>query len=53
MLDDIVIHVGIPDADQVQADVVDTEKLLVVPAADAETFPGVTEKLHVPLCVTE
>jgi len=34
VLDDIAIHAGIPDADHVQDDVVETEKLLVVPAAD-------------------
>ena len=31
MLDDIVIHSGIPDADHAQAEVVEIEKLLVVP----------------------
>ena len=53
MLDDIVIHSGIPDADHAQAEVVEIEKLLVVPVAAAETVAGVTVKLQVPLCVTE
>jgi hypothetical protein len=50
--DDIVIHEGTPDADQVQADVVEIEKLLDMPFADAETVAGDTVKLHVPRCVT-
>lgn len=53
MLDDTVIHSGTPDADHVQDDVVETENVLLVPFAGAETLEGVTVKLQVPLCVTE
>ena len=42
MLDDMVIHTGIPDADHVHDDVVEIEKLPVVPAWDTETVAGDT-----------
>jgi hypothetical protein len=50
--EDIVIQEGTPDADQVQDDVVEIEKLLDTPFADADTVPGDTVKLQVPRCVT-
>ena len=49
----MVIQFGMPAADHVQDEVVETEKLLVVPAAGAEILEGVTVKLQVPFCVTE
>ena len=49
----MVIQSGMPDADHVQDDVVETENELAVPVAGAETVEGVTVKLQVPLCVTE
>jgi hypothetical protein len=42
VLDDMVIQAGIPDGDQVHDDVVEIEKLPVVPSADTERVAGVT-----------
>jgi hypothetical protein len=51
--DDMLIHVGMPVADQEQVEVVPIVKLLVVPAGGAETLAGVTVNAQVPRCVTE
>ena len=53
LAEDMLIHVGMPAADQEQVDVVAIEKLLVVPVAGAETLAGVTVNVQLPRCVTE
>ena len=42
MLDDMVIHAGIPAADHEHDDVVEIEKLPAVPAPGTERVAGVT-----------
>ena len=51
-MDGIVIHEGMPDADQEQPLVVPIESVLEVPAAATDRLDGVTVKAHEPACVT-
>jgi hypothetical protein len=48
--DGMVIHEGTPVADQEHVELVETESVLVVPAAAAVTVPGVTVKVQFPGC---